>query len=336
MTGSSSGGHLKATKTTIDIGELTTLTVLNTSKLYANTRLEFSGPIDTDQYCPSFSPRVPGGGEPIVAGLTRVYYGCLPGGSATVRLVSGNSVLDSLTIDVAEPPAYDAIFDPPLPAIDCLFAFNRRKIDDTSTTIRSPGGYAHTSTVEIWESEPYEYDDNAEDDVIFVTGRVRCIEARIFNDSNPGASQSDWSGTLYKTRPDFMAPVVDLDALLQGNFSDFLNLFNDPDPITEGTIEREAAHTCSNCRGGGIQTVKLLLNGAIFRHYSVHLLSEHIFAVGNWRGAVSLDASSTVTPRTDLDFTSYSWQLTIELGELFLDFAIEQLRRLATWILMHI
>ncbi len=251
-----------------------------------------------------------------------------------MKLKSGSTVLDTVTITVNEPPTYASMIPSLGHAIACsgINIYHRDKIKSHSETIRSPGGYTHTATVEIWEALMLTL-IGLPDYLIVIDESQRCIEVRIINESSPGAAQSSWSGMLYDTRPRLIDPDIDLEALMQRDFSDFIILFNDPDPKSDGTLVRTITHNCATCSGGTIQTQKHILPGGALVHYAVHLFSQHTFSVGDWRRTIDLEISNTVTPHATDDFFE---AIVAELVDLLFGYVKDLLERFARWIDMFI
>ena len=337
--GNTPTGEISASLTTIDIGQETVLTVSNLNTYDVDAVLEFKGPIDADQFCRHSDGErptpPPGTTSPVINNSDHTFYGCVPGGTATVKLKVGDFTLDTVTIEVNDPPEYAVLIPPPGPGYLCRIprSFASTKVNDRSATIRSIGGYAHTATTEIWEAL---MTISASPFVAPRPSSKRCIEARIINESSPGTTHSYWTGDLYVTESALQTPVIDVDALIAGDFADFISLFAIQEPLMDGTLEREIDGSCHLCRGGTIQTNQLVRDGGTIKHYTVHVFSEHTFVLGGESETIELQVSQQISPVTHLLGGAYVTFVVAQLVSLGLDFALDKLIELATWIIMNI
>ena len=266
-----------------------------------------------------------------------IYYGCLPGGEVTVKLKSGDFTLGTEIINVIEPSEYTALTTPPGPGFHCQVpqSSTRTKVSNHSKTINSIGGYTHTATAEIWEGlmtlsvGPFA-------NPTLQASTNRCIEARIINESSPGTTQRSWTGMLYLTQTALQTPVVDIDALIAGDFGDFISLFANQDPRVDGALEREVNGNCALCRGGTIQTNQLVREGGTIKHYTVHVFSQHTFVSGSEGETIDLAISQQISPITTLNGPGYVSAVVAELVSLGLEYTLDKLIELANWIIMNI
>ncbi len=323
-------GNLSASKTTIDIGEEVELKATNLLNVGTHVAFALTGPIDSNEYCPEGAAGESDDAVGTSGGTAKLaVYGCLPGGTATVKLMSGSSVLGTVTITVNAPPEYTELIPPPGPGSLCRYPLSTgyQKKSSNSESIRSRGGYIHSATVEIWQALPGPLKTG--------DSRDRCLEARIINESTPGAARSAWTGTLYATQPKLMDPEVDLDALMQGEFSDFIALFTTPDPKADGTLISTVSIDCAICRGGTIQTVNTVLPGGTIVDWTAHLFSEHMFTVGSWNKTAELATTHTVTPWVYFG-DEYFQGLVADISALVVGYSLDKIIEFARWILMHI
>lgn len=323
-------GNLSASKTTIDIGEEVELKATNLLNVGTHVAFALTGPIDSDPYCPEGATGDSDDAVGTSGGTAKlVVYGCLPGGTSTVKLMSGSSVLGTVSMTVNAPPEYTELIPSPGAGIHCRYPLGvgYQQKSSNSESIRSRGGYVHSATVEIWQALP--------GPVLPKHSRSRCLEARVINESAPGAAQSAWTGTLYATQPKLMDPEVDLDAVMQGEFSDFIALFTTPDPKVDGKLISTVSVDCAICQGGTIQTVSTLLLGGTIVDWTVQLFSEHMFTVGSWNKSVELATTHTVTPWVYFG-DEYKAGMVTDISALVIGYSLDKIFEFVNWILTHI
>ncbi len=77
------------------------------------------------------------------------------------------------------------------------------------------------------------------------------------------------------------------------------------------------------------QTKQFGLPGGVFRHYTVHLFSKHVFEIHGFVQSIELSAKHEISGRTDYDGPNYLSAMQLQLTSIFLTFSFDQLRQLA-------
>ncbi len=336
-------GELMATKTDIEIGQSTQVVAFNLFNVGDHVAFSLSGPISFNRICASTAQTEARASSSEIGGRAqRTIHGCVPGGTATLNLYNTEGdyeLLASMTINVKPSPKYAPLIPAPGPAIACRFpeGLFRTLQHEVSDSILSPGGYAHTSTIQIWETLlPTEnMDPKTRRELILVYDVRRCIEVRSISESTPGVKLNTWSIDMYVTRPNLIVPKINLQSLMQGDFDKVLKVFDDPKPKIDGLKVRSIDSKCTNCRGGTIQTVNYQVDGSILRHYAVHIFGQHNYERKDWDRDIELYAMYTISPRTDapnIFFPSLAREFGIAVGE----YTISVLKAFANWVFMHI
>ena len=334
VSGNNPTGDLSVSLQTIDAGQSVVITASNLTLHGLTAVLDTQGPIDTDEYCGATTGPAPPS-TPVTDGSTHTYYGCVPGGTATVALKAGNYVLDSIKINVNKPPDYADFIESPGPAIYCgLLGLFRRIVANESKTIQSPGGYTHTATIEIWESF-VATENPSQQQEIFSYEKDRCIEARISNSSSPGSANSTWESRLYVTTPYLTDPKINIDVITQGdNSSTFIDFLDDPNPTSSSPLQSSST-SCALCVGGTTQTHAIILEGGFFIHDTVHLFSEHTFDNANLQNTIEFNLSHQTSNRTDITQSNIVSVVVSELLELLPEYVLSKLVQLANWLILH-
>ena len=323
--GSIPTGEITASLETVGIGQSFTLTVSNLNTHGATPELKVDGPIHADQYCGLSTETTAAITGTIANNSEHTYYGCVPGGSAIVSLVAGDFTLDTVTVKVSEPPEYAPMIQRPGSGTYCRFPFTNPILTASSaTSVRSPGGYSHIATAEIWAGS-YRVPELSN----------RCVEARFTNESTPGGSLSTWSGIKYETQRRLrLVPEINLENLLQGEYDAVLDLFYEPEPISEGEIvSPEVSTTCERCKGGTLQTVQHVVAGKIIKHSKIHVRGQHTFNVDNWSQTVDSSTSWKVTTHLIIDPPSAGIeQIRSEVADLLFGHVADLVDRFLNWI----
>ena len=111
-----------------------------------------------------------------------------------------------------------------------------------------------------------------------------CYEARIYNESEPGATASSWRGDVYKGEIAILD--TDVTALLDLDWDGFIQILPWTVPERDDDPESSAREECFNCMGGGIQTVAFNVDTKFAKRPTIHVFGEHTFALGDWTQTV--------------------------------------------------
>ncbi len=325
-------GEVIAALTEIEPGQGTEVLAFNLFNVGDHVAFSLAGPISFNPYCLQTLSADANTAYTQQGGTARrTIYGCLPGGNATLRVyaTTGNyDLLASVTIKVKRPSTYASLIPAPGPAVLCagFGSLHRSKLVSDTAAIMSYGGYMHTVSHEIWESRPSK--------LAFTD--LHCIEARITNISTPGATESQWTGTLYETRPLLTDDNISINTILNRTFSDFLKILRYQNPKTEGVKANSKMHSCQNCRGGTIQTNQHRVDAKLFLHRKMHLFSEHTIRVGDQSQTIALNSSAQVSTTTFETTEEFVRKVVSELLDIFTAYASEKLQELARWIFTNI
>ena len=182
-----------------------------------------------------------------------------------------------------DPPSdqYAALIEPPGPSWQCrnIFGLQERQ-KHSSMTLSSTDG-RHEAQVELFITNLRLFDES-----------VACVEARFISESTPGADQISWDGKLYKTERALNVEGLNLGRIGPADIITLLNRFEDQ-PLTDNTPAfRMISRSCTNCRGGTIQTVREDISRRLLKIPTIHARGEHTFNAGS--------ASVALTPQLEL------------------------------------
>ena len=201
-------------------------------------------------------------------------------------------------IGTATPAAYEPFREPPGWSFDCTVWFGIMKPAPGSYTGQSmyltstDDGSTHTAEIQIHRA----------------SGRLTsetCLGARVTNRSSPGAYESISEGKLYTDGVYQLFPGIVWDSVvpsLAGDFGRFWHqAVGSPDACAPADCQ---PRTCTNCKGGTIQTTNPAVDASINALPSVCAYSRHTFESGGWRGSVTLSAYDIIPITKALDVDS--------------------------------
>ena len=327
-------GEIGASLTTIDIGALTSITVSNLDTHGNRPTLVVEPPIlHAETNCglsvvSSDSDR--SGGQTITItdqpNRTYDYYGCLPGGNVTVTLRVGDFDLDSVTINIVEPPEYSPYqgINFGFGGCDTAFGYPTKKASDVRSIV-SPGGYVHTAIAEIWEGL-----NNLNPDL----RQFLCVEGRFITTSSPGATNVSISGTLYEVeRTSDNLPTLNWDSIIENPYDEFERLFQTILPNRDGkSLDTLDTVLCEICEGKTVRTHGDFVMGRLFMHSTLHITGEHTFEVGGWSETLNTTASVNVSPHSGPRLPLFTNLVSDELDGTFGDHQPEQIANFISWL----